>query len=106
MIRVIQTRVLEELGKDIGNDGGEAALVLGQLMGYETITEMIGVLDAGLKVRGDDIEFAIEMKNLTTEALEGFTRVPGGGVDPDLIDRVTKIQNRLEDYLDESNQFM
>merc|ERR1712070_1122848 len=55
ILRMIQTRVLEELGQDLG----EAALVLGQLMGYEKEEELLGVLDAGLTVRGN--EFALEM---------------------------------------------
>ena len=57
IIRIIQTRVLEELGSDMG----EAALVLGQLMGYDNKDELLGVLDAGLTVQGR--EFAVEMNN-------------------------------------------
>jgi hypothetical protein len=44
------------------------------------------------------------MSNLTHEALDGFQRVPGG-VDPDLIERVTLIDQRLKEYLDETNEF-
>ena len=97
-IRMIQTRVLEELGKDMG----EAALVLGQLMGYEDDDELLGVLDAGLTVRGRD--FALEMSTLTKEALDGFQRVPGG-VDPGLVKRVSFIDSRLHDYLNDVNTF-
>ena len=43
IIRIIQARVLEELGTDLG----EAAVVLGQLMGYEKEEELRAVLDAG-----------------------------------------------------------
>ena len=98
ILRIIQTRVLEEIGKEMG----EATLVLGQLMGYDNDDELLGVLDAGLTVRGRD--FANEMSNLTQEALDGFKRVPGG-VDPDLIERVSLIDQRLKDYLDETNEF-
>ncbi|KAL3911753.1 MAG: hypothetical protein SGARI_001488 [Bacillariaceae sp.] len=87
ILRVVQTRVLEELGKEMG----ESAVVLGQLLGYEDEKELLGVLDAGLTVRGE--EFAKEMAQNTQEALEGFKRVQGG-VDPELVERVTFIDNR------------
>jgi plasmid stabilization system protein ParE len=98
ILRIIQTRVLEELGQDMG----EAALVLGQLMGYENKDELLGVLDAGLTVRGKD--FAFEMAALTEEALGGFQRVPGG-VDPELVERVTFIDRRLREFLEETDEF-
>lgn len=91
IMRIIQTRVLEEIGKDMG----EAAVVLGQLMGYDDEDELLGVLEAGLTVRGT--EFALEMKDLTQEALEGFQKIPGG-VDAGLVERVTFIDNRLGDF--------
>jgi hypothetical protein len=97
LLRMIQTRVLEELGKDMG----EAALVLGQLMGYnddndKNNEELLGVLEAGLTVRGTD--FATEMWKLTQEALDGFQRIPGGGVDPELVERVKLIDSRLQEF--------
>lgn len=46
-IRLIQTRILEELGEDLG----EGALVLSQLLGYEDRKERLAVLGAGLTVR-------------------------------------------------------
>lgn len=98
ILRVIQARVLEEIGKDLG----EAALVLGQLMGYENDQELLGVLEAGLTVRGRD--FAAEMKEHTEEALDGFRKVPGG-VDPELLVRVTMIDKRLRSFLDQANEF-
>ena len=98
ILRIIQTRVLEELGKEMG----DAALVLGQLMGYENDNELLGVLDAGLTVRGTD--FAKEMVLLTEEALEGFQQVPGG-VDTELVDRVTLIRSRLRTFIDGNNDF-
>ena len=100
ILRIIQTRVLEELGHDIG---GEAALALGQLMGYDNDEELLGVLDAGLTVRGRD--FALEMNLLTEEALNGFRKVPGG-TDPGLVERVTVIDRRLKDFLDEKDHFL
>eukprot|EP00536_Pseudo-nitzschia_multiseries_P007971 jgi/Psemu1/296756/fgenesh1_pm.193_\ len=98
ILRMIQTRVVEELGQDLG----EAALVLGQLMGYEKEEELLGVLEAGLTVRGN--EFALEMAGLTEEALDGFSRVPGG-VDPDLVEKVRFIDRRLQQFLNETNEF-
>jgi hypothetical protein len=98
LIRVIQARVLEEIGKGLG----EAALVLGQLMGYESNDELLGVLEAGLTVRGRD--FGVEMKQHTEEALDGFKKVPGG-VDPELVDKVTLVDKRLQEFLDETNEF-
>jgi hypothetical protein len=98
IIRIIQARVVEELGKDIG----EGALVLGQLMGYDDKNELLGVLDAGLTVRG--ALFAQEMKSLTEEALEGFGQVRGG-VDLELIERVTIVDQRLAAFLNEQNRF-
>ena len=99
ILRMIQTRVLEEVGKDMG----ETAVVLGQLMGYDDENELIGVLEAGLTVRG--LEFAQEMKELTEEALDGFKRVPGGHVEEELVERVTLVDNRLQSYLEENGAF-
>jgi len=98
ILRLIQTRVLEELGQDLG----EAALVLGQLMGYEKESELSGVLDAGLTVQGRD--FALEMASLTGEALDGFKRIPGGA-DQELIEKVSFIDKRLQEFLNETNEF-
>lgn len=92
IMRIIQARVLEELGKDLG----EGALVLGQLLGYDDASERLAVLDAGLTIRGAD--FANEMIALTEEALDGFQKVPGGA-DPDLVDRVAGIQDRIKAFL-------
>lgn len=92
ILRIIQARVLEELGKDMG----EEAQVLGQLLGYDNANERLAVLDAGLTVRG--LDFAQGMKALTEEALEGFTRV-AGGADPELVERVTEIDARLRSFI-------
>ena len=92
IIRVIQTRVLEELGKDLG----EAAQVLGQLIGYDTKAERLAVLEAGLTVRGPD--FAKELMALTEEALEGFERVPEK-VDPGLVECIQEIDGRLKTFV-------
>jgi hypothetical protein len=98
IMRIIQTRVLEELGKDMG----EATVVLGQLMGYDDKNELLGVLDAGLTVRGMD--FCQELKALTEEALDGFQRV-NGGVDPELVEKVALIDKRLRSFIDKNNEF-
>lgn len=98
ILRIVQARVLEELGADMG----EAALVLGQLMGYDDRDELLGVLEAGLTVQGRD--FAHEMESLTKEALEGFESVRGG-VEPELVERVKFVDQRLKQYLDETNKF-
>jgi hypothetical protein len=94
ILLIIQARVLEELGSDIG----EEALVLGQLLGYDNAKERLAVLDAGLVVRG--VEFAMKMAQLTKEALDGFTRVPCGA-NPELVERVSEIDSRLEKFLQE-----
>ena len=49
---------------------GEAALVLGQLIGYTNESEALAVLDAGLMLHG--VEFARQIKMYTTQALDGF----------------------------------
>jgi hypothetical protein len=92
-LRIIQTRVLEEV---CSQDLGEAAQVLGQIIGYDTKMERIAVLDAGLMVRG--VSFAEELLALTTEALIGFQNVMNGA-DPDLVIRVQQIHDRLQVYI-------
>jgi len=101
ILRLIQTRVLEELGKGIG----EGAIVLGQLLGYDNTAERMAVLDAGLAVRG--VEFAHELLALTEEALEGFKAVmlengeEGGNavVDPELVKTVLEIDGRIKCFI-------
>ncbi|KAL7426267.1 hypothetical protein ACHAXH_000656 [Discostella pseudostelligera] len=94
ILRLIQTRVLEELGKDIG----EGAIVLGQLLGYEDESERLAVLDAGLTVRG--VEFANELAALTEEALEGFEQASAReNVDAELVDRVRVIDDRIRKFI-------
>ena len=92
IMRIIQTRIIEELGQDLG----EGAQVLGQLLGYESSEERIAVLDAGLKVRG--IEFAKDLKVMTDEALLGFNNVPGG-VDPGLLKIVEEMDGRIQEFI-------
>lgn len=96
-LRIIQTRVLEEV---CSNDLGEAAQVLGQIIGYDTKIERIAVLDAGLMVRGTS--FAKELFGLTTEALTGFQNVVDGA-DPDLVDRVQQIHDHLQAYITQND---
>ena len=96
-LRIIQTRVLEEV---CSNDLGEAAQVLGQIIGYDTKIERIAVLDAGLMVRGTS--FAKELFGLTTEALTGFQHVVDGA-DPDLVDRVQQIHDHLQVYITQND---
>lgn len=92
ILRTIQTRVLEELGNDLG----ESAQVLGQLIGYSDKAERLAVLEAGLTVRG--LAFAQELVSLTEEALEGFKLVPGGA-DPGLIECVEQINERTRQFV-------
>eukprot|EP00559_Dactyliosolen_fragilissimus_P008060 CAMPEP_0184869790 /NCGR_PEP_ID=MMETSP0580-20130426/35275_1 /TAXON_ID=1118495 /ORGANISM="Dactyliosolen fragilissimus" /LENGTH=341 /DNA_ID=CAMNT_0027371501 /DNA_START=90 /DNA_END=1115 /DNA_ORIENTATION=- len=87
-LQIIQARVVEELGRDLG----EGALVLGQLIGYDDENERKAVLDAGLTVRGEG--FAKELLSLTEEALEGFERVKVS-VDPELV----KIVKGIDSYV-------
>ena len=95
-LRMIQARVVEELGQELG----EGAVVLGQLLGYDDRSERLAVLDAGLTVRG--IPFAKELVELTEEALEGFERV-SGGADPDLVRIVTEIDERIRQFIDKKS---
>lgn len=92
VMRMIQTRVIEELGQELG----EGAQVLGQLLGYESAEERIAVLDAGLQVRG--VDFARELKAMTEEALRGFQNTPGG-VDPGLLAIVQQMDLRIEEFI-------
>lgn len=92
VMRMIQTRILEELGQDLG----EGAQVLGQLLGYESSDERMAVLDAGLKVRGKD--FATELKAMTEEALQGFQNVPGG-VEPGLVAIIKEVDSRIQEFI-------
>jgi hypothetical protein len=98
ILRLVQARAVEELGRDLG----EAAQVLGQLAGYESASERLAILDAGVTVRG--LEFAREMLSLSEEALEGFGRVPGGA-DPDLVECVREIRDRLTSHIDRQESF-
>jgi hypothetical protein len=97
VLRIIQTRVLEEI---CSNELGETAQVLGQIIGYETKIERTAILDAGLTVRGNP--FAKELFALTTEALNGFQTVIGGA-DPDLVVRVQQIHDHLQEFLAKNN---
>ena len=99
MMRVVQARVLEEIGTGLG----EAAQVLGQLIGYDNEAERRAVLEAGLVVRGT--EFAKELQELTTEALDGLARVPGNGADPNLIRMVQSIDVSIRRYLEKAETF-
>lgn len=100
ILRVIQTRILDEIGKE---HLGEGAIVLGQLLGYDNDNERLAVLDAGLAVRGYD--YAIELQELTKNALVDFTKMTrnveeeGSVVDPELIRRVITINRRIEEYI-------
>ncbi len=94
VMRVIQTRIVEEVGQHLG----EGAQVLGQLLGYECSTERLAVLDAGLKVRG--VEFATELKGMTEEALDGFKKV--AGVEPGLIEIVEEVDERIGQFISEN----
>ena len=100
ILRSIQARVVEELGQDLG----EGALVLGQLLGYDDPTERLAVLDAGLTVRG--LGFAEELRLLTQEALEGFQKLDPSQVEPDLINIISGIDDRIKSFIDKnSNSF-
>ncbi|KAL7502893.1 hypothetical protein ACHAWX_000544 [Stephanocyclus meneghinianus] len=94
ILRMIQARVLEELGKGIG----EGAIVLGQLLGYDDKAERLAVLDAGLTVRG--VEFACELSALTGEALKGFEHVKD--VDPGLVKSIREIDDRIGLFMEKS----
>lgn len=92
IIRMVQTRIIEELGKDLG----EGAQVLGQLIGYENRDERLAVLEAGLEVRG--VGFATELNALTAEALEGFQKAVNGA-DPSLVAIVQEINDYIQVFI-------
>jgi len=92
-LRMIQTRVVEELGKELG----EGAQILGQLLGYDDRNERIAVLEAGLTVRG--IDFAREMASLTEEALDGFKAIDKQYVDPELEERVQGLHTHIINFI-------
>lgn len=96
MMRVIQARIVEELGQDLG----EGAQILGQLLGYESSEERLAVIDAGLTVRG--IDFALELKAMTAEALQGFETAPGG-VDPGLYAIVQEMDERIQQFIESAH---
>lgn len=99
-LRVVQTRVVEEMGKDLG----EEAQVLGQLLGYEDPHERAAVLETGLTVRG--VDFARRMLDLTKEALRGFKEdVPESQVDPELVERVEHLSARIAEFIDRSSSW-
>jgi hypothetical protein len=98
ILRLVQARAVEEAGRGLG----EAAQVLGQLAGYESSSERLAVLDAGVTVRG--LDFASEMLSLSEEALDGFDRVPGGA-DADLVNCIREIRDRLASHVDKQESF-
>lgn len=95
MLRMIQVRVLEELGSDLG----EVAKVLNQLVGFDSDQERLAVLDAGLSVQGPT--YARQMLSLTEESLEGFKEM---SAEPGLVERVSAIDGRLRRYLEENGE--
>lgn len=99
MLRVIQARVLEEIGTELG----DGAQVLGQLIAYDNDAERTAILEAGLIVRG--VDFAKELQELTTEALDGLARVPGNGADPNLIRIMQSIDVSIRKYLKKQQSF-
>jgi hypothetical protein len=114
VLSMIQTRVLEEMAmhhpshNEENGSLGEAALVLGQLIGYESKAERLAVLEAGLLVRNNNnnngsVDFAQQMRDLTLEALDGFTRVVGGA-DPGLVQIIQEIDARLEEFIASSKR--
>jgi len=101
-LQLIHLRIMEELGKNLG----EGALVLGQLVGYDDKSERIAVLEGALAVRG--VKFAKELSSLTKEALDGFKEasVARSGsivIDEELVERLKEIDDRLNGFLDWNN---
>lgn len=97
MLRTIQVRVVEELGKGLGDE----ALVLGQLLGYDDPRERIAVLRAGMSVRG--VEFSQKMGKLTEKALTDFQRLGAENTDPELVERVKGIHEAIHEFLNLQN---
>ncbi|GKY93892.1 hypothetical protein MPSEU_000356100 [Mayamaea pseudoterrestris] len=93
-LRTLQARVVDEMGRDLS----ESAQVIMQLLNYDTKSERLAVLEAGLQVRG--IDFAREILTSTEEALKGFDKV-GVAADPELVERVQEIHQRTMRFLNE-----
>lgn len=92
IIRLIQARIVEELGQDLG----EGAQVLGQLIGYNNKEERLAVLEAGLTARGP--AFATDLNALTLEALDGFQKVHNGA-DPGLVAIIQEINDSIQVFI-------
>lgn len=94
-LQVIHIRVIEEMGKDLG----ETALVLNQLLGYDNDNERYAVLEAGLMVRG--IDFAEGLLGVTKEALDGLKNIPEQDmVDGNLIDIIQGVYDKILVYVE------
>lgn len=93
ILRTIQLRVVETMGQELG----DAAIVLGQLLGYDSDDERQAVMEAGLRVRG--VEFAREMASQTSQALSDFKRLGVDGADPELVRRVQGIHDGIQGFI-------
>lgn len=96
-LKTIQLRIIGELGKDLG----EGAIVLNQLIGYETKEERLAVLEAGLVTRG--LKFARNLYELTEEAKQGFQKYKN--VDPDLKIRVDEINHAIQLFIESRSSY-
>ena len=92
ILRKIQGRVIQEVGQDLG----EGAQVLGQLLGYQNRDERLAVLEAALESRG--VAYATELNALTAEALGGF-QMSIGGSDPSLVAIVQEIHDYIQVFI-------
>lgn len=90
LLRVIQIRVLDEIGSDFG----DAATVLSQLLQYDDVELRNKVILPGLEVRGP--EFATEMLKLVEEALASVAEDDGG-----LAVNLKQVKDTLVGYLND-----
>jgi hypothetical protein len=98
VLQTIRLRVIEELGKTLGDE----AIILGQLLGYDDPNERMAVLQAGLNVRG--INFAKNLWACTEQVVSDFDRIGIQNTDPELVGRVQEIYKTVGDHIKQQQQ--
>jgi len=97
LLRMIQLRIVEELGQE---DLDDTALILGQLLGYESKYERLAILQTNLNIRG--IDFAHTLKQTIQQALQEFDRMkylPNYKVDDELIRIVSEMDECVHMFI-------
>jgi hypothetical protein len=98
VLQTIRLRVIEELGKSLGDE----AMILGQLLGYDDPNERMAVLQAGLGVRG--LHFAKNLWACTEQVVADLDRLGTRNSDPELVRRVQEIYDTVGDYVQQQQR--